>query len=283
MTKKIVIIGFFYILVCLAYAQANDKITWLVTNWPPWMILEGNDQGKGRFNHILLEAHKNMNHYQHETLKMNWSRFWADVSEGQHICNIFAYKTPDREKIVYFSEPHTFVLPNAIIMKKENIKKLGHPKSYSIVKLLQDKRFKGIIEKTRSFSQGLDKILEKHKPGSNLTRKAAQPDSFIKMLYDDRIDYTIEYPIVASYLDQKHNPTPNLISSIPIEELPAYNIVHMACPKNEWGKKVIDDWNTVFRKLKRTEEYRKITEMGHIDERELNIIRENYDNFLKIK
>jgi uncharacterized protein (TIGR02285 family) len=270
--------------VCITHAIANDnEITWLITNWPPWMILEGDDRGTGRFNHILALAQKKLSQYRHLEVKMNWRRVWFEISQGKHICNIFAYKTDEREKIAYFSEPHTFVLPNAIIMKHHNIQKMGNPTSYSIVSLLKDNRFNGIIERTRSFSFKLDGILEKHLPGSNLIRKSAKPESLIKMVDANRIDYTIEYPIVASYFDQKVCLNKGFLSSILIEELPLYNTVCVACPKNEWGKKVINRWNNVFRKLKRTDRYRKITEMGHNDERELSMIREYYDTFLKIK
>ncbi|ETR67256.1 MAG: hypothetical protein OMM_11797 [Candidatus Magnetoglobus multicellularis str. Araruama] len=103
------------------------------------------------------------------------------------------------------------------------------------------------------------------------------------MIDANRIDYTIEYPVVAAYFDQKYCLNKGFLSSILIEELPLYNTVCVACPKNEWGQKVINNWNKVFRKLKMTDEYRKITEMGHTDERELQIIRAYYDKFLKLK
>jgi uncharacterized protein (TIGR02285 family) len=235
--KMRLIINLCLISVCVTHARANDnQITWLITNWPPWMILEGDDRGTGRFNHILDLAQKNLTQYRHRTVNMNWSRVWFEIKEGKHICNIFAYKTEEREHIAYFSEPHTFVLPNAIIMKHDKIKKLDNPKSYSVVKLLGDKRFKGIIEKTRSFSYKLDGILEKHISGSNLIRKSAKPESFIKMIDANRIDYTIEYPVVAAYFDQKYCLNKGFLSSILIEELPLYNTVCVACPKNEWGQ-----------------------------------------------
>lgn len=195
-------------------------------------------------------------------------------------CSVFAFKSGKREKIVYFSVPHTFVLPNAIIMKKANIEKLGDPSTYSIVKLLQDKRFKGYAEKNRSFTGTLDKILKKHESGSNLKRVAESAESLIKMVSTGRIDYTIEYPIVAAYYEQKHE-IPGSIYSISITEMEPFAYVHLACTKNEWGKKVIERWNVVLHRLKPTQEYRRITEIGHTDERELKLIRQSYEAFIK--
>jgi hypothetical protein len=57
--KMRLIINLCLISVCVTHARANDnQITWLITNWPPWMILEGDDRGTGRFNHILDLAQK---------------------------------------------------------------------------------------------------------------------------------------------------------------------------------------------------------------------------------
>ncbi len=109
------IIVFFISTTFYTSAYAKDKITWLITHWPPWMILEGEDAGTGPFNHILKIAQENLPQYEHKTVKMNWARYWLDVEHGEQVCNIFAYRNPKREKIAYFSEPHIFVLSNSII------------------------------------------------------------------------------------------------------------------------------------------------------------------------
>ncbi len=288
--RSIFICAFIFI-ACSQQAYATDPsapkapketVTWQVVHWPPWMMMEGEDQGKGRFNHILKVAHENLPQYNNITREMNWARFWHDVKDGKNVCNMFAFKSGSqrREEIVYFSEPHTFVLPNAIIMKKSTIEKLGNPSSYPIVELLKDERFKGTVEKTRSFTETLDDILKKQEQGSNLSREGVSPESLIKMVASGRIDYTIEYPIVATYFGQKLTKDFGSISSIPITEMEPFAYVYLACTKNEWGKKVIERWNVVLRRIKPTQEYRLITEIGHTDENELRIIRQNYDAFV---
>ncbi|MBF0236644.1 MAG: TIGR02285 family protein [SAR324 cluster bacterium] len=262
-------------------ADARDTITWLVVDWPPFMILEGEQKGEGLFDKVLALAQKNMPQYEHVNVKMNWTRFWTDVAEGQHVCNIFAIKTTEREKITEISEPHIYFVPNAIIMKKNTIEKLGNPKSYSLIELLKDNRFHGMIETTRSYSE-LDSIL-KNLTATNLVRKAAPPQSYIRMIAEDRIDYTLEYPKIAAYLDHENNPLPNQLSSVAIKELPAYTYGYTACPKNEWGKQVVEDWNQIFRQLKSTPEYFQVISTGVTDERELNLLRENYEYFQKLK
>lgn len=259
---------------------AKEALTWMILDWPPWMIIEGEDKGMGRFNNILKIAQENLPEYDHVTEKMNWARFWHEVENNKNICYPFGLKSVKREKIVYYSAPHTFVLPNAIIMKKETAQILGNPKSYSILQLLKDDRLKGYAEKNRSFTKKVDSIMKDQEPGSNLIRVSESTESLLKMIIMGRIDYTIEYPIVAAYYQRKLSASGSLVS-IPIDEMAPFSYVHMTCTKNEWGKKIIERWNAVLTKIKPTEEYRKITEIGHTDENELLLIRKYYDAFIQ--
>lgn len=264
-------------------AYAEDKITWMITDWPPWMILDGEDAGKGRFNYILDAAKENLPNYEHVTERMNFERFWYEVNQKNNICYLFGLKTGNRGDIVYYSEPHTILLPNAIIMRATDLKKLGNPEQYSIIELLEDKRFKGLTQKSRSFTTSVDSLLQTHETGSNLNRVSESAESLIKMVSTGRIDYTLEYPIVASYYGQQLTDGFDPLVSIPISEMEPLSYAYMNCTKNEWGKQVIDEWNSALLRIKPTEEYRRITEVGHTDKKELEIIREAYADFINAK
>jgi len=277
---KTLLMSLITLLFCFNLAYAKEKITWMVLNWPPWMIIDDEDKGTGRFNYILDIAQKHLPEYDHVTKRMNWARFWHEVESNKHICYTFGLKSGKREKIVYYSAPHTFVLPNAIIMKKETAQLLGNPASYSIIKLLKEDKIKGYAEKNRSFTKKIDSLLKNHEDGSNLTRVSGSPESLIKMLIMGRVDYTIEYPIVAAYYQKKLDALGALVS-IPISEMDSFSYVYMNCTKNDWGKKVIEKWNSALKKIKPTAEYRRITEIGHTDEKELLLIRKHYDAFIR--
>ncbi len=277
---KSLLITLITVFFCFNLSYAKEKITWMVLDWPPWMIIDGKDKGNGRFNHILKIAQENLPEYDHITERMNWARFWHEVENNKNLCYTFGLKSVKREKIVYYSSPHTFVLPNAIIMKKETAQILGNPKSYSIVQLLNEKKLKGYAEKNRSFTKKVDSLIKDHEPASNLTRVSESAESLVKMVMMGRVDYTIEYPIVVSYYQKKMGGAGELIS-IPISEMDPFSYVYMSCTKNEWGKKVIEKWNAVLQKIKPTEEYRKITEIGHTNENELFLIKKYYDAFIQ--
>ena len=259
--------------------SSKETITWMILDWKPWMILEGEDKGRGRFNHILKMAQEHLPEYHHVMEKMNWARFWHEVENGKNLCYPFGLKSGKREKIVYYSAPHTFVLPNAVTMKKTTAKRLGDPESISIVDLLKNRDYKGYAEKNRSFTKKVDLILKKHEPGSNLRRVSESPESLVKMVLMGRVDYTIEYPIVSEYYQRKGGVSDELIS-IPISEMDKFSYEYMNCTRNDWGKRVIDKWNAALKRIKPTREYRRITEIGHTNENELLQVREIYKEFI---
>ncbi|MCP4324379.1 MAG: hypothetical protein GY787_21475 [Alteromonadales bacterium] len=64
MKKVQLIICLLLILTAIKTVHAKETINWLVVDWSPWMMLQ-----------------------------------------GEHVCNIFAFKTPERETFAYFAEP----------------------------------------------------------------------------------------------------------------------------------------------------------------------------------
>lgn len=277
---KLILMTIISLLLSCNTTSAKEKITWMVLDWPPWMILDGENKGTGRFNSILETAKENLKEYEHVEVRMNWARFWHEIESKKNLCYTFGLKSGKREKIVHYSVPHTFVLPNAVIMKKETAQMLGNPESISIVQLLKEARLKGYAEKNRSFTRDVDLIMKDHEKGSNLQRVSESAESLLKMVMMGRSDYTIEYPIVSNYYQGEFGMSGTLVS-VPISEMAPYSYVYMNCTKNEWGKNVIDKWNSALKKIKPTDEYRKITEIGHTSEIELSLIRKYYDSFVE--
>jgi len=260
---------------------AKEKITWHVVHWPPFQMLDGVDKGKGRFDALLNLFRENLPQYEHETLRMNWARFFNDVKKGEKVCSIFIIKTDERETFAEFSKIVTFNFPIRIIMRKSTIRELGNPDSLSIVDMLENSRFKGVIESKRSYTPQIDTLLLKHK--ANISPRPIQARNIIQMLVSGRTDYTIEYPYTANYLAKEfQSDYPAELGSIEIKELSNFLISHFACPKNEWGHEVVKDFDTMLKKVRPTPEYLKIMKMWHTDPQEIEVIESTFrEMFLK--
>ena len=261
-------------------AGAQETLTWLAVHWPPIQILDGDDRGQGRFDALLDIYQKNLPQYEHKTIVINWGRFWTELQEGNsQICNMFAIKTPDREEYTEFSRAISWALPLRVIMRKDTIEKLGNPESLSIINLLEQSDLKGIIVKKRSYYSILDQHFRDH--GANIQKLAIADKNIIQMLLAGRTDYTIEYPFVVNYLSREFEKSYTTeLGSIAIEESPEGSSTYIACPKTDWGRKVIRDLDRVLDQVIPTPEYLQIMQMWHFDPREREAVRKGFEKNL---
>jgi uncharacterized protein (TIGR02285 family) len=229
--------------------QAKEKMIWSIIHWPPLMILQGEDAGKGRFDHFLKLFQAQMPQYEHQTIEMNWNRVWFDIKAGKNVCNIMSLKNAARTEFALFSKPGNVTLSNRIILKQARYEALGKPASLSISELINDPILKGAIESSRSYTQALDKILDEKTEESNMKRYVTNSVQLMKMLVAGRFDYLIEYPFIASYLLKGINKTDAKISSVAIEEIAPYSLSYLACPNTQWGQERIAAYNAALQKL----------------------------------
>lgn len=259
-------------------SRAKDTILWQKVDWPPYQILKGEDADKGRFDLYIDLFQKQLPQYEHQNIEMNWSRFWKDVKAGKHVLNSMAIKTDERAKFALFSKVICIALPQRIIMKRSTLLKMGNPDSISLTDFIRTPNIHGILEQSRSYSSQLDEILNKDGIETNFERKAIDVKHIFKMISAGRADYTIEYPIVADYLLNKHQTeNDSSLVSVRIEELPRYIKVHIAAPKTPWGVAVINNINEVIDDLKTTDRYLEIQKTYHSDPRELDEIQSIYE------
>ena len=69
-----------------------------------------------------------------------------------------------------------------------------------------------------------------------MTRRVGPSGGYTKMVLADRIDYTIEYSLVAKYVELSTQVTSDVIGSIKIEGTPDWVYSYSACPDNAWGR-----------------------------------------------
>jgi len=239
--------------------DAKGKITWMTTHWPPLMELD-QASGKiagGQYGSQLKMIQKSMPGYDHVNQEMRWKRFWYFLEKGETFCNCMAYKNRTRETFAAFSIPISIILPNHIVMRTDTFEQLGFPESLSLMDMMQDMRFKGVLIESRSYSHDIDRILGIYEKRSNFTRTVIDEQTYIKMLGSKRMDYILEYPFVVKDTVDRHFPElKKMFAYVPITELSPFYYVYIACPKNEWGKAVIKKVNEVLKRLIPKEEFR---------------------------
>jgi uncharacterized protein (TIGR02285 family) len=264
-----------------ASSRAQDTLYWQQVNWPPYLILQGDDAGKGQYDKYIKLFQEKLPQYEHQNIEMNWSRFWEDIKLGKHVLNSMAIKTDERTQFAYFSQPISIVLPHRIIFNSSTLAKMGNPESVSLSDIIRVPGIHGILEQKRSYSTQLDDILDKADVGVNFDRKVIDAEQVFKMLITGRADYTIEYPAVINYLTNKHHTDKNIsLNSVRIQELPRYIESHIAAPKTPWGLAVIQNIDNIVDGLKTTNRFLEIQKMYTSDQKELDEIQNIYEEVL---
>ncbi len=101
-------------------AQAGEKkIIWYQSDFPPYVILKGQAREKGIQNQINEYLIKRLPEYEHTYDVANYSRILENLKNERHGVAGPVFKTPEREKYLFYSEIASFLaLPNGFIINR---------------------------------------------------------------------------------------------------------------------------------------------------------------------
>jgi len=239
-------------------AHSNESIQWIVAEEPPITYLrDGEFTGYGM--EMLRQIQKEMVGYTHEvSIAGNYKRVIREVTEGPLTCNIGLFRTPERERIMEFSEVPFFYFFNIqIAMKKTLFSKLGEPDSISFRNMLESKRYMLGLSVGRTYSESLRDILDENKKDANIfwRPQSGVAEGLFNMLLRDRIDYMLLYPDEAMYLSLKADAKDEIIT-VPIKEAFDLSYAWCACTKSQEGKKAASAISAALIKIRPQESYR---------------------------
>ncbi len=241
-------------------AVAQDSVTWMEADAPPFFIQRGPDKGQGYEDIITRIIREDLPDYTHHRVSATISRHYRDFKNGEKVCNVGLYKTPERERFIYFSIPSFFTLPTVIIIKKERFAEFGGTKTVQLEKILQDRSLLIGRARSRSYGRYVDEILDRHRGQKNIFVYEGEQLSlnFFRMLQRDRLDGVIGLPEEAMYLAEQLG-IRDRIMTLTIEEnqkgMESW-LSYVGCSKTPWGRKIITRINEILEKERPTERYR---------------------------
>ncbi|MBP0599810.1 TIGR02285 family protein [Herbaspirillum sp. LeCh32-8] len=257
-------------------AMAADQIIWGKHHVPPYMIREGEWAHQGIFDLTLDVIKENLPQYQHMELGAPFPRVLSEIKKGSHWCYIGTLKTPEREALGHFSLPTSIFLPLRIIVRRDRLAQFKSPQSLQA--LLQNRQLTTSVMRDRSYSPTVDKLLAAYPPREYYSEQVEA----ISMLLAGRIDYMIELPLLAFDQARLMGRAGELVA-IPTQEADEVVFNRVMCPKNEWGRKVIEQIDKVLAANRDKPYYRSIVEKWH-DPESVAEIRKIYDSvFLRIQ
>jgi uncharacterized protein (TIGR02285 family) len=189
-------------------------------------------------------------------------------------------------EFAYFSTPSIFTMPTVLIISKEKLKTFGETKTVSLTDILKSHKYIVGRSKNRSYGIEFDNTLNEYGNDKNIFAYEG-PEltlNLFKMLLAGRIDALSGLPEEAMYLAETMGIQDQIMMLNIVENQVNHDasLTYVACSKNEWGKKTIEDINAVLLKQRPTESYRAAYERW-LDQSSLEGYRKLYKEvFLKI-
>jgi len=284
----VLLLAFILVVGCVfpGLSCAKDAITWMEAVAPPFFIHDGTLKGQGYEDLVTDILEHQLPQYDHEMVLANIARHYSNFQHGEKVCTVGFFKTPEREEFAYYSIPSFFTLPTVLIIKKEHFAKFGGKKIITLNDMFINENITIGIAKDRSYGKYIDEIIEPYKEQNNVVELAKQDlaQTFFKMLLADRIDALLGFPEEAMYIAEQAGARDKIMTLTIAENQKGYDgwLSYVACSKNDWGKKAIENINHVLLQERPTDQYRGAYERW-LDESSLEDYRKLYkDVFLTV-
>ena len=235
----------------------ENVIRWGILDFAPVNILDGKHKRMGQSDQIIQLIERHLPQYQYEWIPLNTRRLEGYIKAGDHYCHTAAIKKPEREKYAYFSRPIVMASSHRLLVLEDKAAELGIKEGVDFSQLITNKKLSGGFAAGRSYGPDLDRQIELHEDGKHLffAKGMNLTETLLNMLMHGRIDYMVDYPWIIRYF-AKTRAYHSEVRSFTINGHPDYNYGYIYCPKNVWGKKVIDDINRVLDQIRDSDAYR---------------------------
>lgn len=250
------------ILLILSFPLFAKEVNWVLVDYPPYYILQGEYKGQGRDESVVNLLKPHLSEYQHKYHEMPVSRAVKSVrSDDKVFCIASLYKTPERQQFIHFTENYaTIGLAPAIAMRKSvaTSLSLNEKKPVSLSELITQKGLTIGLPLNRSYGNVLDAVIELA-PRHQVSYRAGADslESLTYMLQKQRVDLILGYPSEHYYLKALMDKEDEL-TQISISETNQIVKGYLGCSKNKAGKAVIDKLDSALAKRNQSAEFEAI-------------------------
>ena len=234
---------------------SKSKLTWGLNKWEPMAIFNEPFKNQGINQIFINKLYSFLPEFVPEVIESPLIRTLI-ILKSENLCSAGMIKNAEREAIAYYSQkPYLPLPPLKMYINSAGLKKLGlnpNTKIISLKQVLQSKKVKGIVKKSRSYNK-LDPII-KGSPDISIAPTARDGVEY-DMVKNNRVDFFFEYGFVVEYLNKlqginKPDKNTEVLTGFQLEESPNVD-GYLVCSKNEWGKHVMDRINEVLPQMVR--------------------------------
>ena len=222
-----------------SFYSHGDSIKWLLSDWPPYQYQQ-DGQYLGYSVDTLKVVLKYLTQHDHHFQISNYKRRHSKFKHKEKVCTFGISKNAEREEYMHFSIPAELYFPIQIFMRQNTYENLGKPKLTSLEELLRNNAGTLAITPGVIYSPRVDELInnEDFKNSIFINTTKAISKNLYGMLLLGRVDFLLDWPPEGRYGLNLQKAEGQVVSVI-LKEASEMSLAYAACPKTEWGRKMI--------------------------------------------
>ena len=232
-------------------SSAKPLLNWATNTAPPFHIAGGTFEQQGICDQLLISIKKQLPGLSHQTFVMPQPRIHQALNNREPLCFPCMIHRAQPTKTAIFSNPTHWYRPQGVITRKALAnhfsQQFGNP--LVLARLLDASTFKLGLAAGRKYGE-LESLLEPYRKNGLIRSGDDGPVALLKMIQSGRIDFTLDYDIILTYLNKTDPEHAEGLVYVPLAELPQPIAGAVGCSNSDWGRQQIELINTVVPAVK---------------------------------
>lgn len=242
--------------------SAKPLLSWATNTAPPFHIVGGPFDQQGICDQLLNSIQKQLPEAEHQILLMPQPRIHQALNNKEPLCFPCMIHRVQPTKTAVFSTPTHWYRPQGVITRKalanHFIQQFGSP--LVLARLLEARTFKMGLAAGRKYGE-LEPLLEPYRKTALARSGDESSVALLKMIQSGRIDFTLDYDIILTYLNKTAPEQAKGLVYVPMAELPLPIAGAVGCSNSDWGRQQVELINTVLPKVKADPSFKKSLEL----------------------
>ncbi len=217
-----------------AQPPAVPSITWIVSNT---MAVPDGERMRRPADELTQWLQARLPGVEFRPVVANAERSWSLIRQQKRACHAGAARTPERERLAYFTNTWLVPPPQLIVRQdRQAALPLDAQGAVDLPALLGDASLRGVVPQGRSYGPALDAMLGAP-PANPLLQRVFGGDygsNLLPMLIQDRADYTLDYPnTLVAHASRPAGDTP--LVALPVKGASDPVTSGVDCTRTPWG------------------------------------------------
>ena len=241
---------------------SKPLLNWAVNTAPPFHIVGGPLAEQGLCDQLLSSIRDKLPEVEHQILLMPQTRIHQALNNKQALCFPCMIHRPQPTKTAVFSTPTHWYRPQGVITRRALANHLTQQFGSPLVlaRLLEAKTFKLGLAAGRRYGE-LESLLEPYRKNELIRSGDDGTVALLKMIQSGRIDFTLDYDIILTYLNKTAPEQATGLVYVPIIELSEPIAGAVGCSNSDWGKRQIELINKIIPEVRTDPAFRQSLEL----------------------